>query len=358
MTESCPADSPPRETQWTQTPMTLLDRLPLPYWAVILGILLLGAASMGLETLLKLRLATGWGPQERQELIEAIATLLVVLYIVTHMRLIKQTAVRSLVQLRPAVKITDEAYERFAATMIRADGRIEFGLLLVAAGLVAVLLVSPADGVRRLLYHPPWDVLALVVILVYYLVAFTSLLNLVYTGIRHAAALRVLAQQPLVINVFDPAALLPFGRLSLVQSLAFVGVFLIPLVIIGPPKEAGWLVIGLSTLSLGALFVPLWGVHRQIARARERVLANICGDLLQVQGALLAEPPAEIEQLKALADRTEVLMSFRKHILAGPSWPFRDFGAVLRAIVAAASPLIYLVLSQLVQTYLFPLFIP
>lgn len=358
MVETGSTDVSAHEPPWAQVRMTWLDRLPLPYWAIVLAVLLLGAASIGLEALLKLRLSASWGLQERQDLIEAVATLLVVLYIITHLRVIKQMAIRGLTQLRPVVKIDDKDYERLATRMIRANGWIELVLLLAAIGLVIVLLVLPPDGVRRLPHQGLGDILTLLVILSYYLVAFTSLLNLVYAGIRHALALGVLAQQPLVVNVFDSAALLPFGRLSLVQSLAFVGVFLIPLVILGPPKEGGWLVIGLSTLSLGALFVPLWGVHQQIARERERVLTHICADLLTIQGALRTEPPATVEQLKALADRTEVLMTFRKHVLSGPSWPFRDFGAVMRAIVAAASPLIYLVLNQLIQTYLFPFFAP
>ncbi len=335
--------------------MTLLDRLPLPFWAIFAAILLLGVVSIGLEMVLEQRLATP-GSQGQGDLTEAAATLLVVLYILLHLRLIRQTALRGLAQLRSAVKINDAVYDRYVTRMIRNNPRQEAGLLALGVGLVVVLLVLPPDGVRRLPHQQPGEVVAIGVILLYYLVAFSTLLNLVYVGVRNSIALTALSRQPLQVNVFDSAALLPFGRISLVQSLAFVGVFLIPLMIVGPPQAGGWLVIALSALSLVALFVPLWGVHQQIVRERERVLGNICGELLHVQGALLSAPPAAVAEMKTLADRTEVLLTFRKHILAGPSWPFRDFGAVIRAVAAAASPLIYLVLSQLVQTYLFPLF--
>ncbi len=353
-----PADQESKEKEWTLLKMTLLDRLPLPFAAVLGGVFLLGIASIGLEILLKQRMAV-WGPQDRSELIEAAATLVVVLYILIHMRLIKQTTIRGLVQLRPTVKIDDTAYEQHVARMMCDRVVVELIIVALAAGLVVLFFVVPASGVRRLLQQGPADILAAGVMLLYYLIAFTAVLSVVYTSIRNAVALGALSRRPLQVNVFDPTPLLPFGRISLAQSLAFVGIFLIPLIIVGPPRAGGgWLVLSLSSFGLMALFAPLWGVHRQIVRERERVLGNISNDLLQVQQALTKAPPTEVEQLKALADRTDLLISFQKHILAAPSLPFRDFGAVIRASIAAASPLIYLVLNQLVQTYIFPMFTP
>lgn len=354
MTDTSLAEGANNEQRWSQWRMTFLERLSIPYWAVVLGIVLLGAISIGLEAMLKLRMPGGWGPEKQQGLIEGIVMLLVVLYIISHLRLIKQVAVKSLVQLRSSVQISDATYERYAARLICSKGWIEL-LLLLAAALTVVFFLLPSEGVGRLPHGQPEEILAIAAILAYYVVGFTSLLNLVYIAIRNARVLGELARQPLTVNVFDPVGLLPFGRLSLAQSLAFVGVFLIPLIIVGAPKQGGWLVIGLSVLSLALLFVPLWGVHQQIIKAREAVLSGLCGDLLEVQGRLLAERSTELAQLQALAARTEALMTFRKHILSGPSWPFRDFGTVIRAVAAAASPLIYLVLNQLIQTYLFPL---
>jgi hypothetical protein len=192
----------------------------------------------------------------------------------------------------------------------------------------------------------------------YWTVLFYLLLSLVYVSIRNALALGGLAKRPLVINVFDPVGLLPLGRLGLVQSLGFVGVFLIPLIIIGPPSRqgGGWLVIGLSLLGVLAIFVPLWGVHQQIVKARDRILESINDDLLSIQRVLLQSGSQETEQLRSLSQRSEVLFQFRKQVLGGPSWPFRSSGAVWRAIIAASSPLAYFFLNHLLQTYVFPIF--
>ena len=160
-----------------------------------------------------------------------------------------------------------------------------------------------------------------------------------------------------MINVFDPDGLLPFGRLGLVLSLPFVGVFIIPLIIFGPPSRlgGGWLVIGLSLFSLLALFVPLWGVHQQIVKARDRVLANLSDEFIEIQQALLKAGVKETETLRALSQRTDVLLQLRKQVLGSPSWPFRNAGAVWRATLATASPVIFFVLNHMVQTYFFPL---
>lgn len=357
MAEAKPDGHPADEQRWNRWPAFAFERLRAPYGTLLAGFLALSIISLSLESSLKYRAIGQWGAAEVAGLKQGIATAAASLFILTHMRIVKQAAVRTLRQLREVVQVDDASYERLARRLIRADGRTELALLLLAALLAVVLLVLPDNQLRGLPHGRAIDVLALVLIALFYLLAFWLMLTLVYGAIRNARALAQLAKNPLQINVFDPAALLPFGRLSLVQSLAFVGVFLIPLMLLGSPRAAGgWLVIALSLLSLMALFVPLWGVHQQIVAARERVLAEISEELLAVQRSLVAGAAGNAEKLTALAQHTATLIEFRRHVLSNPSWPFRDIGAVLRASAAALSPLVYFILNYLVQTYLFPLF--
>ena len=292
------------------------------------------------------------------EMVFGLVGIVAAVYIPLALRFVKRASRRALAQLRRSVAIDDQQYERFAHRLLAADGRVEAGLLAVALLLVVVFLILPPDQLPELASYGLAGSIGSVVIALFYTILFWLLLSLVYTGIRSSRALSQLAGQPLTVNVFDPEPLLPFGRLSLAQSLTFVGMFLIPLIIMGPPTRqgGGWLVIGLSVLCLLALFVPLWGVHRQIVAAREEVLGRVCGDLMEVQRSLLGAAAQDTEQLRALSHRTEVLFQFRKQILSAPSWPFRDTGSIFRATIAATSPLIYFILNQLVQAYLFPLF--
>jgi len=332
-----------------------LERGRLSYRWVILIVALLGVASLAFDVALHYAMRGVWPAHEMAFGVVGIAA---AVYILLALRFVKRASKRALAQLRRSVAIDDQQYEGFARRLLAADGRMEAVLLAVAVLLVVVFLILPPDQLPELASYSLAGVIGSIVIALFYTILFWLLLSLVYAGIRSSRALTQLAGQPLTVNVFDPEPLLPFGRLSLAQSLTFVGMFLIPLIIMGPPTRqgGGWLVIGLSVLCLLALFVPLWGVHRQIVTAREEVLGRVCGDLMEVQKSLLGAAARDTEQLHALSQRTEVLLSFRKQVLGAPSWPFRDTGSIFRATIAATSPLIYFILNQLVQSYLFPLF--
>ena len=352
-TPAIPANT--REPQWTEWPLTALERGRLPYAWVMLCVTLLGAASLAFDVALHYTMLGIWPAYEMAFGVLGIAA---AIYILLALRFVKRASRRALTQLRRSVAIDDQLYNRFARRLLAADGRVEVVLLTAAVLLMVIFLVLPPDQLPELASYSLAGVIGSVVIALFYTILFWLLLSLVYTGIRSGHALSQLAGQPLTVNVFDPEPLLPFGRLSLAQSLTFVGMFLIPLIIMGPPTRqgGGWLVISLSVLCLLALFVPLWGVHRQIIEAREDVLGRICDDLMEVQHSLLGAASEDTEQLHALSRRTEVLLQFRKQILGAPSWPFRDTGSIFRATIAATSPLIYFILNRLVQSYLFPLF--
>jgi len=342
------------EAQWARWPISAFERIRLPYGWVVVMVALLGITSMAIDAVLHYQMRGAW---PAFEVAFGMVGVVAAVYILLAMRFIKGVTGKALGQLRHSVEIDDRTYANFARRLLRADGR-EALLLGVAVLLTLFFLVLPPDQLPELAARGIAGLIGSVIIALYYSIVFWLLLSLVYIGIRNGRALGQLARQPLVVNVFDPDRLLPFGRLSLVQSLTFVGVFLIPLIILGPPTRqgGGWLVIGLSIVCLAALFAPLWGVHSQMGKKREEVLARVCGDLMEIQRALVDAPAQDADQLNTLSQRTEVLLHFRKQILGGPSWPFRNTGSVFRAAIAATSPLIYFVLNQLVQIYLFPLF--
>lgn len=343
------------QAQWAAWPVTAFERGRLSYRGVVLIVTLLGIASLAFDVVLHYAVQGVW---PAAQMAFGVVGIVAAVYILFALRSLGRMSQRALVQLRPSVMIDDPQYDHFARRLLAADAWVEIGLLVVALLLVVIFLVLPANQLPELASFGLVGGIGSVVVAVFYTVLFWLLLSLVYFGIRSSRALSLLAQQPLTVNVFDPEPLLPFGRLSLALSLTFVGMFLIPLIIMGPPTRqgGGWFVIGLSVLTLLALFVPLWGVHRQIVDAREDVLSRVCGDLMGVQQSLLGAAGQDTEQLQALSKRTEVLLGLRKHILSAPTWPFRDIGSIFRAVLVAVSPLIYFLLNQLMQSYLFPLF--
>jgi len=198
-------------------------------------------------------------------------------------------------------------------------------------------------------------ILSTIFISVYVLLGWL-LLSLVYTSVRFARGLSGLARRPLEVNVFDPGNLIPFGELSLFHSLAAVGLFLIPMIILQrSPERAGFIVLGLSFISLGALFIPLLGVHKQMDAAKERALDLIYQQLMEAHRRLVeCDDCVRREELDELANRTSLLTSLRELVLKSPAWPFRDIGALLRAVVAVASPFLIYFIQKLIDVFVVP----
>jgi hypothetical protein len=278
-------------------------------------------------------------------------------YVVGHLSLLKRQAVKELAALRPAVQVDDAVYDRQARRTLHADRRVEAAILLASLALWSLIILGlSANELLAPARARPGGLVVLGLVLLSYVALGWLALTLVYTTIRCARGLGALAGCPLVVNVFDPMNLLPFGRLSLLYSLAPVGLVLIPLVGLGRPTQmAGYLIIGFSVLSLLLLFVPLWGVHRQMVRARDEVLRNIHERLSEVQDALLEQGEIDAAGVKLLTDRTTIMVNLRKLIVDAPSWPFKSEAAVVRAILATTSPLIYFALNQFLLTLLSPL---
>ena len=221
---------------WNRWPTLLMERIRLPYPWIIVLMALLGAISVALDATFRYRMNGVW---PSRDVAVGVSSVVVSVYILAYIRLIKRASGRALVRLRRSVQISDEAYESYVHRFLHARGRVEIPLLGLAVVMLIVFLVLPPNQLRGLPRQHAIEVVGLVVIASYWTLMFYLLLSLVYISVRNARALGGLARQPLVVNVLDPDGLLPFGRLGLVQSLAFVGVFIIPLVIIGPPTSAG-----------------------------------------------------------------------------------------------------------------------
>jgi hypothetical protein len=278
-------------------------------------------------------------------------------YILAHLSILKRQAVKELAALRPAVQVDDAAYDRQARRTLNADRRVEVLILLASAALWSlIMLVLSANELLAPALARPGGLLILGYVLLSYVMLGWLALTLIYVTIRCARGLGALAHCPLIVNVFDPMNLLPFSRLSLVYSLAPVGLVLIPLIGLGRPTQmAGYLIIGFSAVSLLLLFVPLWGVHRQIVRARNTVLCTIHDRLMEVQDALLKQTDIDEGALKLLTERTGIMVSLRKLTMDAPSWPFKSEAAVVRAVLATTSPLIYFALNQVLLMLISPL---
>jgi hypothetical protein len=339
--------------RWSAWATVALDRLPLPYPLTVALVGLLTVAEQVVEWSLD---DPTFSNVTLQGVVRFLAVPALAVYMLVVLRILKDRTVEELVDLRPAVLVSDQEYDDHVRRIVSADRRAELALLVTSvAGVLTlfVMLRAPLPIARSRL---PADLPAAALISATYVLFGWLVLTLVYAGIRQARALGSLARCPLRINVFDPTNLLPFGRLSLLISLSIAGIILMLVIPLGRPTQfTSYLVILLSSFpSVLALVVPLWGVHQQMDQAQERVLASIHEQLTDIQRALLRGTEADMENLASLADRSATLVTLRKIIQESPNWPFKDTAQTARAIATAMSPLIYFILTEVIRAYLVP----
>jgi len=350
-----------RETQPSRNPYVgcsflALERLPVPFplLVIIFGGYALAEQLVEYQTSdAALRLPI------REAMAQGGVIVIMILYILIYLRILKGRSVSGLERLRPAVKISDEEFQLHARRMLNASPLVESILLIASIGVVALLFMGGEGGstINRPDQPLPDSLLLALFMASAYVLLGWLLLSVVYTSVRYARELRALATKPLEVNIFDPMNLLPFGDLSLMHSLSAAGLFVIPMILNGPPTRAGYLVFGISLISLAALFIPLYGVHRQMDNAREQALDQIYVRLMKAHDSLLGSTNLPSDELADLTNRTSLLVSLRDLVMKSPSWPFRDVASLLRASLAVASPFIVYILQRLIDAYVTPLLI-
>lgn len=348
MIENTPAPS------WDRLARTFLERLPLPFSRTIILVALIVITEQVLEESLMGSLSE-YDVWQRVGVRMALPVLAI--YLLVTNRLLKRKVIECLTLLRPSIKLEAESLDRLTHKLLKPRRGIEFALLLLSSTVVISLysVMRNPLPIYTALTLPRQPLTAGYIVFVYILIGWLGL-SLVYTAIQHAVYLSQLAQQPLSINVFDPENLLPFGSISLIHSLVLAGVVVILRGLLGrPTSPASFLVITLASLgSLLALILPLLGVYQQMRRAKIQALNRISDQLLMAQDLLLHMKDPLDESVGSLNDKTSALVNLRRTILESPNWPFRSNTALVRAVVAAMSPLIYFVLIELVRVYIVP----
>lgn len=353
---------PDAANRWLVWTRLAVERLPVPYWIVI------GAASalvLVAQLLAHTERDPGFSVLEPGVLLRLLALPVLTAYMMAMLRVLKRRAIASLCDLRPAVQIGDEAYDRLVYGTVRVNPRMEVALLAASAAVVVLLFavlrsalpINPLPQLGRL-YLSANPFIAVLTLASYTVFGWAGL-ELVLATVRFGRGLGALANQPLRVNVFDPTNLLPFGSLTLMHSLSVAGVIIGLLVTLGQPEFLiDYAVVILASLaSVLALVAPLHGVRVQMLRAKAQALAHIHQRLAECQAVMLALQTHSPDALKALTTATDNLISLRKTVLAQPSLPFRNALAVSRVVLAALSPFAYFIANELIRAYVLPFMI-
>ena len=207
----------------------------------------------------------------------------VVIYMLVISRVVDRTVQRSISSLERVLRIDGAAFRGYVQRMRPADATVSLVLLAASALFVTGLFVGlgsdlpltndPVTG--QPLFLPP-DALSSVAVLAGYTIMGWAGLSLIFLTVRLGRALGDLCREPLEVDVFDTTNLLPFGNIALAGALAPVGIIVILIVGLGQPTTwLSWFVLLLAAVaSILALLLPLRGIHRQMADAKDAVLAE------------------------------------------------------------------------------------
>jgi hypothetical protein len=279
---------------------------------------------------------------------------LLLVYLAASLHILRVNSAAAFVRMRSVVKLDDAAYDQHVRWTLQIPRRDIFLIFAINLALSIYLYIVQRISLPLAMEQTlPADLPAAVFILGTLILLGWLLWYLVYSCVRFSVGLHRLAQQPLAINVLDPYGLLPFGRLAFLYSLTLVGLILILVVPLGMPEVFDeYLVVVLATLgSFWALVGPLWGVRRQIRRAKQAVLERIHDQFKEIQDTLLDGTRFEKEELDDLSGRAEKLVKLRALVWDAPNWPFRSSAGAWRAVLAALFPLLLVVLQEIIQSY-------
>jgi hypothetical protein len=345
-----------RRRRWSAWGPLLIERLPWSYSRTVGFLWLLGVAEQALEHWYATAGFTAFSPT----LLRRGMLLLMALFTVWMLKVLRNHVLTDMAKLRPLVLISEDEYDRQVASMLgtrKAPERLLMLASILIVGLWFVVLRQPLPVQTDPPLTLPTAVLPAAFVLVMYSLLGWALLVLFYTTLRLGLGLGKLATKPLAVDAYDPARLYPFGHLATWHSFSVVGVVFMMLLALGRPTAVldYAVVVFLSAASVLALVQPMRGVYRQIQQARDARLAEIAAELRDIHQAVVASTVLPAAELSALASRSGMLVDLRKVLQEAPRWPVRSEGTITRALLVAATPLIYFILQEVMRYYILPL---
>lgn len=345
-----------RRRRWSAWSPLLIERLPWRYSRTVGFLWLLGVAEQALEHWYATAGFTVLGPT----LLRRGMLLLMALFTIWMLKVLRSHVLTDMAKLRPLVLISEDEYDRQVAGMLgtrKAPERLLMLVSILIVGLWFVVLRQPLPVQTVPPLTLPTALLPAAFILVMYSLLGWALLVLFYATLRLGLGLGKLATKPIAVDPYDPARLHPFGHLATWHSFSVVGVVFMMLLALGRPTAVldYAVVVFLSAASVVALVQPMLGVYRQMQQARDARLAEIAAELSNIHQVLLNPTVPPAAELSALASRSGMLVDLRKVLQDAPRWPLRSEGSIMRALLVAATPLIYFTLQELVRFYIVPL---
>ena len=248
---------------------------------------------------------------------------LIIAYIIPIFSYITAKSEEALLELRPLLSLDEPDFEKVYAKLSSSDLRlvaIQVGagalLGLIHMGFIRGSALATLEGAladRSGLISTIGAVLVWVV-----MTTVTSML------VRQAVLFARLGANHVQVTLLNTRKLLPFARVSISASLAMIGALaLFPLIGVESGMNLVEILPGaIATLvPLLALFiVPVWPIHRRLAKLKDQQLASV-NERIESRLAAADTPYASCPEPKVLEELTP-LLGYRREVAQVSTWPF------------------------------------
>jgi len=239
---------------------------------------------------------------------------------------------------RPLVSMSEEQFNQLAVECTLVKRRYEW--LAVFFGFIfVVVLFRPWEWVDS--WRDVYQVIT-------NMLMFGLLSWLIYSLVYGSRKLSKLSQQNLILDIFNTKLLSPMARLSLGNSLSFVGGISLSLVFQTQEGLLEWQSIVIySVLVLATIvifYISNWNIHKMMVNMKRREM-----DVVQEQLATMSRKLKELSsdgQIEGLADLSSSVAgwsAYKNQVQETPEWPF-NAGIIRRLFASVLAPAsIYLI---------------
>ena len=167
----------------------------------------------------------------------------------------------------------------------------------------------------------------------------------IYLSAAYVQAINALSSRPLKIDIFDPQPLEPIAQWGFGLSLSFIVSITVIILITPDPQRyltLGWLVwfTSLILVAVLAFFLPLNGIHRVMAEAKDRELNELRQDLVEMYQTWkhnVRSKESPMEDMDQLSGAIAAGLAYEKRIEEAAEWPYSD-GTLQRLFLSTLLP--------------------
>jgi MFS family permease len=305
-----------------------MNRSPLSWrWttALIAGVLFFFLILVGY-------LDGAFGQQFEGEFWRVVQTPIIIIYILVIYPFMLRLWKPAIEAFRPLVSMSENEFNSLSKEISTVNRRREWAALFMGF-LFVLLLAQPWLGVDRWTdaYH-----------LATLMIMFGLLSWLIYTSVIGSRSIARLSKQNLKLDIFNTNLLAPVARMSLANSLAFVGGISISLVFQTQESLREWTsVVIYSVLVIATIlifYISMWSIHKIMARVKSNELELAQKYMADMSRKLKGRiTKGQLEGMEELSSAVAGGAAYEKRVQEAQEWPFNS-GIVRRLFASVLAP--------------------